>query len=365
MPQVNPLPISKVALPIPELRVLEINKPKTTRVSNLTSVAPAPSAATSFTGPPPAPSVSVGFPDVGAVIDPVVDTGFRILDVGQSETTAPTSVVKTAPPSSVSVPSSVSEETPASSIGLPNVDDVVKIVGDGGNPQATPSPQPVAEGGQTSTPAVPTSTETANLPGAIVNPVVDPVIGILAIGEPETIAPPIVSGSVVEALASSTGLPNVGEALKVVSDILSSGDPRAAPQPTEIAPTPVSEVGQSNAPVAPVEPTSTDAGKSAKQETTDVVKETTDVVKEAKDVVKETTEAGQGVSDAVNNTAPSAEAVIGGLLGRRTFHVEPITNQTSGEVVAVNITDLTNSGSDEVVTVNRTCARALILPHKE
>lgn len=347
MPQVNPLPISKVALPIPELRVLEINKSNTTHVSNLTSVAPAPSAATSFTGPPPAPSVSVGFPDVGAVVDPVVDTGFRILDVGQSETTAPTSVVKTAPSSSVSVPSSVSEstiETPANSIGLPNVDDIVRIVGDGGNPQATPSPEPVAEGGHTSTPAVPTSTETASLPGTIVNPVVDPVIGILAIGEPETIAPPIVS--------SSTGLPNVGEVVKVVSDILSSGDPQAAPQaapqPTEVAPTPVSEVGQSN---APAEPTSTDAGGSAKQDTTDVV--------------KETTEAGQGLTDAVNNTAQSAEAVIGGLFGRRAFHVEPITNQTSGKVVAVNITDLTNSGSDEVVTVNRTCARALILPHKE
>ena len=200
-----------------------------------------------------------------------------------------------------SASASVSEsnvETPASSIDLTNVD-VVVDVGDilgGGNSQETPPPQPAeatptpaSEVSQTSTPAAPTSTEAAGLPdvGAIVDPVVDPVVGILAIGQPETIP----------------------------------------------------------------EPTSTDAVESVKQETTEVAKETTETAK--------------GLTDAVKNTTQSANAVIGGLLGRRAFHVDSITNQTSGEVIAINITDLTNSGSDEVVTIDGTCAIALILPHQE
>ena len=136
---------------------------------------------------------------------------------------------------------------------------------------------------------------------------------------------------------------NVDKPVKVHGDTPGSGNApsTSALQPNEVPPAPAPIVSQSS---APSQSTSTDAAEA---------------------VVQETTKATEADTGAAQEPTPAVEAAISRLLNRRSLHVEPVFNETTGTMVAVNVTDLTNSGSSEVITIKRTCALALALPHQE
>jgi hypothetical protein len=257
---------------------------------------------------------------------PVEPTSTDVVESVVQETTEGATVTTEA----IQGPTSVVEATPTPSLEASESSAPVEPTSTDVVVEATPTPP--LETSESSAPVEPTSTVAAES-------VVQETTEVAAVTTEAAQEPTSVVEDATEDV--QIGLLNV-------DGTLGSGNAEttSASQPTEVAPTSAPEVSQSS---APAEPTSTDAVENVEQKTTEATKEITGVAQEPTPVVGDATQ--------------SATALSG--LSRRSLSVEPVFNQTTGTIIAVNIKDLTNSGSDEVVTINRTCALALILPHQE
>ena len=417
MARVNRLPIS-IVLPIPALtRLNNDNQASTAPFSTPAPDTFAPPTAVSSDAPAPAPSTtdpapndSIGLPDVDTIVDPVAEPVFGILGIGRPQTIpAPAPVVETAteatpapdvtqigapaePISTGTIESVVQETTEAATETTEDAQAPTDVVGDTvvdpvaepvfgilgiGRPQTIPAPAPVVETATEATPApdvsqfdalaepISTSTvesvvqetteaatetteaatetaEDAQAPtdvvgDTIVDPVAEPVFGILGIGRPQTIPAPApvveaateatpapdvtqfsapaepTSTDAVESLVQETteadtetteaaqgptgvaedatpdapiGLLNVGEIVTVDVDFLGSGNAEATSD-IEATPTPAPDVSQSS---APAEPISTGTVESVVQETTEAATETTEDAQGPTDVVGDATQ---------------------------------------------------------------------------
>jgi len=332
--RVNRLPIS-IVLPIPALtRLNNDNQASTAPFSTPAPDTFAPPTAVSSDAPAPAPSTtdpapndSIGLPDVDTIVDPVAEPVFGILGIGRPQTIpAPAPVVETAT-EATPAPDVSQFDALAEPISTSTVESVVQETTEAAT-ETTEAATETAEDAQAPTDVV---------GDTIVDPVAEPVFGILGIGRPQTIPAPApvveaateatpapdvtqfsapaepTSTDAVESLVQETteadtetteaaqgptgvaedatpdapiGLLNVGEIVTVDVDFLGSGNAEATSD-IEATPTPAPDVSQSS---APAEPISTGTVESVVQETTEAATETTEDAQGPTDVVGDATQ---------------------------------------------------------------------------